>query len=101
MENLKERKKEGVIETPKISITLAIIRQSEDFKDLLSRVIGARSFPLFYVTREDTMPSGGILLLTLNELHLDEFSSVEDGLIAHASCDNPLLKDISAKVLLS
>ena len=48
--------------------------------------------------RDDDEPSGTLPPLTPNSHYSEEHSSVEDELVAHVSCDNPLLKDNNAKV---
>ena len=95
---LKERKKEGVAETPNTSKTLAIIKWSEAFADFLRSAIGARTSLLSRATRDDDIPGGTLLLLALNPPYSEEHGLVEAEPTARTSCDHPLLKDDNAKV---
>ena len=53
---LNEIKEEGVASTPKMSKTLEIIKQSEDFDKSLSRIVSTRNIPLSRVIRDSVEP---------------------------------------------
>ena len=56
--SLKDRKEESAPATPKITKTpLDVMKWTESFADFLNRVIGMRTIPLSYVTRQDGDPN--------------------------------------------
>ena len=74
----KEREKESLIEVPKTSKTLTIVKWSEAFVDLLSSIVDVRTNPLSHATRDDSMPSGTLLPLASNMPNSEVCGSVED-----------------------
>ena len=89
---LKSRKEDDEPEVPKITKALPIIKWTEAFKDFLSRVIGSRTIPLSYVTRDDVVP-GVAQQLVQHQPYSEEHGSVEGELIARAKHDHPLYRD--------
>lgn len=98
--SLKDRKKNDVVEVPKITKTLPIIKWTEAFDDFLARTIGIRHIPLSYVTRAVSDPTVTEPLPDIldGHPHTEKYGSIEGDLVARATHDHPLFKDDNAKV---
>ena len=96
---LQDKKKEDESpDVPKITKALPIMKWTEAFYDYLSRVIGKRTIPLAYVTREKSEVPAAIPTLAQDQPHSTEHGSVEEELIARAKHDHPLYRDDNAEV---
>lgn len=96
---LKERQDgDDTPDVPKVSKSLPIMKWTEAFQDFLRQVIGVRTIPLCYVTREmDVVPAAAPQLAN-GQPHSTEHGSVEEELIARASHDHALFQTDNAKV---
>ena len=95
---LKDRKKETVMEVPKVSKSLPIVKWTEAVDDFLSRTLGVRLIPLSYVTREVDVFVGPPPVREPNKPHSMETGSVEGDLVLMASHSDPNYKEDNAKV---
>jgi hypothetical protein len=96
--SLKDRKEESAPATPKITKTLDVMKWTESFADFLNRVIGMRTIPLSYVTRQDGDVPNAAPALATNQPYGEVFGSVEAELIARASHGHAMFRDDNAKV---
>lgn len=93
-----EARKDDVLEVPKISKTLTVIKWTEAFRDYLQRKIGTRTIPLAYVTREDADVPVAAPDLMNGAPHSQLHGSVVGDLIARASHNHPLFREDNAEV---
>ena len=95
---LKSRKEGDEPEIPKISKALPIMKWTEAFQDYLNRVIGVRTIPLAYVTRQDMDVPVVPPAQAANKPHSTEYGSIEVELVARASHDHELYREDNAAV---
>ena len=95
---LVERKFLTVI-TPKISGNLEVVKWTEVFLDLLSRLVGTRNIPLIYIVRTEVEIDNNMPLhLPEGQCYTSESGSIEQELITRASHNHPIFKENNAKV---
>ena len=95
---LKDKKDEDILDVPKITKALPIIKWTEAFTDFLDRVIGVRTIPLCYVIREEVQVTQVAPPLANDQPHSTEHGSVEAELIARSSHQHPLFRGDNASV---
>ena len=95
--SLQTRKGEDKPETPKITRTLPVVKWTEAFEDFLSRVIGTRCIPLYYVIRPDDVPPA-VAALRVTNAYAEAYESVEEELTVRATHTHPLYRDDNAEV---
>jgi hypothetical protein len=84
-------------EVPKITQALPIIKWTETFDVFLSRMIGTRSIPLSYITRDKVRVSDEIGDRAKGKLHTKDGSVVSD-LTTRALHTHPLYGDDNAQI---
>lgn len=84
-------------DVPKVSKSLPILKWTEAFQDFLRQVIGVRTIPLCYVTREMDVVQATALQLANGQPHSLEHGFVEEELVARALHDHPLYRADNAK----
>ena len=96
--DLSDQTKEDILDVPKISKNLVIMKWTEAFRDFLQRVVGARTIPLSYVIREPVTVLMPAPALVNNQPFGDSYESVEEEMTARASHTHPLFRDDNAAV---
>ena len=82
----------------KTSKTLAIIKQSGDFTNLLSRLIRTSTASLQHVIRDTYLLSGTFLPLALTTTYIEKCGPEQCELVVYISCDYYLIKYDNDKV---
>ena len=95
---LKDRKTGELLEVPKITKALPVIKWTQALADYLHRLIGVRMIPLAYVIREEIAVPGAAPGLAPGQPHSFEHGSVEAELVARARHSHALYRDDNAAV---
>lgn len=102
-EALKNKKDADILDVPKATRALSIMRWIEAFEDFLRQVIGVRMIYLYYVIRDSSDVPGAVppLITRANvtiQPHSELYGLVEEETSFHASHDHPLFRDDNQKV---
>ena len=98
MECSKDKKDADVPDCPKISCALPVMKWVEAFSEFLKQVIGVRMVPLFYVIHATANVDAVPPTLAPDQLHSNEYGSVENEMTFRASHEHPLFREDNQKV---